>query len=147
MVTRHCFKTCFLPWRPPPVALDGRRKNDRYQDKIGAAPAVPAAGSHLQGFATRPWKVTYDHAKRFAELRAPMLALAEQSEALLQFLDRHLCGVVITHEENERLNLAGFRSSSPAGAALDDLMARYRAASIEFEPDDEERIANLRRKQ
>lgn len=56
------------------------------------------------------------------------------------FLRVYLQGVVITAEEDGRLNDAGLRMKMPPGSKGNDLLARYRAVGIEFEPDDEARL-------
>jgi hypothetical protein len=100
---------------------------------------LPYRGNRFKGSREGPWCVTYDHAIPLRELRSQILALADQPKALLAFLTANVLGVIITNEENDRLNKS-LRSSMPPGAPPNDLMARYRAAGIEFEADDIARI-------
>lgn len=92
-------------------------------------------GRKFRGSRKGLWQVTYDHAIPLAALRPAILALANEPDQVLRLLDRCICGVIITMEEDNRLCKV-YRSATPKGSAFDDLTARYRAVSIEFEPKD-----------
>jgi len=97
--------------------------------------------------ASRPAKLhthlTYDHAIPFATLRAEMMEAVESSQKMHAFLKRFIKGVVITRVEDRRLS-QNLRRKLPPGALSHDMMARYRAAEIAFDADDEKMLcANL----
>jgi len=81
--------------------------------------------------------VTYDHAIPLRCLRAGLREAAETNETMGSFLAHFVKGVVITREENEKLNKLGLRSAMPDGWDPADVMARYRVAEIGFAPVDE----------
>jgi hypothetical protein len=80
--------------------------------------------------------VTYDHAIPLSTLRPGLRKAVISYEAMSDFLKRYVQGVVLTPEENRRLNRE-WRSSMPGDAKADDLMARYRRVGIMFDPKDE----------
>ncbi len=80
--------------------------------------------------------VTYDHAIPLAMLREGLKKATASQEEMHAFLRRFVRGAIITREEDKRLN-QGLRRKLPNGAASHDIMARYRAAGIIFEPTDE----------
>jgi hypothetical protein len=84
-------------------------------------------------------EITYDHAIPLATLRSGLRRATSSPDAMREFLARYVRGVVITREEDKKLN-RGLRRSMPDGAEDDDLMARYRAANIGFLAEDEDRI-------
>jgi hypothetical protein len=98
-----------------------------------------AKGLRFSGSRSGPWPVTYEHAIPLTHLQADILEAAYSRGNLIELLRRRVCGVIITNEENERLNRL-HRATMPSGADTGDLMARYRAAGITFMPDDERRL-------
>jgi hypothetical protein len=86
-------------------------------------------------------QITYDHAIPLRTLWPGLKASARNPDVMLDFLERHVRGVVLLREENLRLN-GVFRSSMPLGCAADDRLARYRAVGIEFDPEDLARLAH-----
>ena len=93
-------------------------------------------------FSSATFPVTYDHAIPLNAINDDMRMATETPEKMSHFLSRYVQGVVILKEENATLSRFKLRSRLPLGARQDDLLARYRAAGIKFEPEDE---AKLRR--
>jgi hypothetical protein len=88
-------------------------------------------------FSSPTYPIVYDHAIPLLTLRQGLRSAALGSIGeLTAFLKQHIWGVVVLKEEDDRLSKAGLRGRMPAGAALDDPMARYRAVGISFEADD-----------
>lgn len=81
--------------------------------------------------------ITYDHAIPLRCLRSGLREASGTNETMGSFLAQFVKGVVITREENDKLNKLGLRSTMPEGADVDDLTARYRMAGIEFAAADE----------
>lgn len=83
--------------------------------------------------------VTYEHAIPLSTLRAELMSATGSTQTMYAFLKRFIKGVIITREEDKRLN-GRLRKSLPQGAASHDMMARYREAQIEFEDPDREML-------
>lgn len=96
-------------------------------------------GLRFSGSRSGPWPVTYEHAIPLTCLQADILDAAYGRRNLVELLRRRVCGVIITNDENDRLNRL-HRATMPSGAAVGDLMARYRAAGITFTLEDERRL-------
>ncbi len=83
------------------------------------------------GFGTG--ELVYDHSVPFKYLQAELLALSEVTvETVATALSRYRAGVLITKEEDARLNAAGYRSKMPKGWDGADHFARYKAVGIEI---------------
>jgi hypothetical protein len=109
-------------------------------DKYGSHQPHSAAARARRSDAVFSLKdVTYDHAVPLATLRDGLREATSSLDAMREFLSRYIRGVVITREEDKKLN-RGLRRSMPKGAQAYDLMARYRAVEIAFEEDDLRRI-------
>lgn len=80
--------------------------------------------------------VTYEHAIPLKTLTDGLRVASYGDEALADFLDRHILGVVLLRSEDENLLRLGLRQVMPSGSEANDRLARYRAAGIEFEPED-----------
>jgi hypothetical protein len=87
-----------------------------------------------------PKSITYDHAIPLASLRGELQSATKSNEAMRVCLQRFIRGVVITREEDVRLNGSGLRRRLPPGAAPHDMMARYRAVGVDFEPEDQAKL-------
>ena len=75
----------------------------------------------------------YDHAVPFKYLQSELLRLSDVTvTAVREVLERHGGTVLITNEEDERLNKAGLRNTMPTGWDGIDPLARYKAVSIEL---------------
>lgn len=90
-----------------------------------------------------PKSITYDHAIPLASLRDGLKLASKSHETMASFLRKHIRGVVIACDEDVRLNKAGLRRRLPEGAAPHDLLARYKAVGIGFEPEDEARLLEV----
>ncbi len=84
----------------------------------------------------------YEHAIPLILLQSGLRHATVSLDAMRVFLDRYVQGVVLTKFENRLLDDARLTSAMPAGADACDLLARYQAVGIKFEPEDE---AALRR--
>jgi hypothetical protein len=81
--------------------------------------------------------ITYDHAIPLATLRCHLKKATIFTEAMQRALERFVCGVIITTEENDRLSENHLRLQMPDGARPDDRLARYHAVGIKFDAADE----------
>lgn len=79
----------------------------------------------------------YEHAIPLAVLQPGLRHATVSLDAMRAFLNRNVQGVVLTKHENGLLDQARLTSAMPARVDACDLLARYRAVGIEFEPDDE----------
>jgi hypothetical protein len=79
-------------------------------------------------------KLIFDHAVPFKYLQAELLKLSEIStDSVRLVLDSFpSAGVLITKEENQRLNEAGLQSAMPPNWNGADPFARYKAVGIEI---------------
>ncbi|MBG0810910.1 hypothetical protein IY145_16190 [Methylosinus sp. H3A] len=84
--------------------------------------------------------ITYEHAIPLKLLREGLRQATESTEQMRDFLRRHVQGVVVLKQEDAALTKKGLRNRHPDGADFFDLMARYRAAGITFEPEDEHKL-------
>jgi hypothetical protein len=85
----------------------------------------------------RPGKaaLVYDHAIPFRYLQDELLHLADVTRASVgTVLNEHCVVVLVTREENVRLNRAGLGSKMPKGWNGVDPLARYAAVGIEVIP-------------
>lgn len=116
-----------------PHSLDARKLHDESSRR----------GMVFKGSKKGPWAVTYDHATPLEVLRPEIVRLSDKPTELLDFIDAHFVGAIITYDEAKRLQ-GTLKSAMPLGAAISDRMARYRAAGIEFHPDDVTRLREWR---
>ena len=79
-------------------------------------------------------EIVYDHAVPFKYLQAELLALRTVSAFTVRdLLVKYDTIVLISKDENERLNLAGYGSAMPSGWEYgDDPLARYNETNIEI---------------
>jgi hypothetical protein len=91
-------------------------------------------------FNERRFRITYEHAIPLKLLREGLRQATESTEQMRGFLSRHVQGVVVLKEEDTVITKQGLRDRLPDGAQFFDLMARYRAAGIAFEPEDEHKL-------
>lgn len=101
-----------------------------------AARACRRAGAGR--FPSKDDPMRYDHAIPLARLQRGLEEATASLETMRSFLHRFIQGVVITREENERLDKARLTTALPVGASEHDMLARYRFVGIAFEPADEE---------
>ena len=80
--------------------------------------------------------ITYDHAIPLRCLRAGLRKASGAFDTMRAFLARHVKGVVIAREEDDRLTKLGLRSKMPDDSHPDDIMSRYRATEIDFDRPD-----------
>lgn len=84
--------------------------------------------------------VTCDHAIPYTVLRESLRVSVADPEEFAAVLYRYVQYVIITNEENKKLERAGLRHRMPGGAKQDDMLARYQAVGIGFEPEDEGKL-------
>jgi hypothetical protein len=100
-------------------------KDDRAKFRSRAAVGLKRGGGKLQT----------DHAIPFKYLQVNLLALtdvtADSVRAALEKLEKFTITVLITEEENRRLNARGYRSAMPDDWDGIDPLARYKAVGIE----------------
>jgi hypothetical protein len=78
-------------------------------------------------------ELVYDHSVPFKYLQVELLELSEVTvETVAAALRRYRAGVLITKEEDVRLNAAGYRSKMPKDWDGADHLARYKAVGIEI---------------
>jgi hypothetical protein len=80
-------------------------------------------------------RLVYDHALPFNYLQQRLLNLPEgfPTDLLRDLLNKFCHTALITREENDRLNAAGYQSKMPEGWDGVDHLARYHAVSIDIE--------------
>jgi hypothetical protein len=93
-------------------------------------------------FNSKNYRITYEHAIPLVTLRDGLRQASSSRELMATFLQRHIIGVVLLKEENDRLSQLKLHRSMPTGCEPHDRLARYRAAGIEFEPEDERLLLN-----
>ena len=86
--------------------------------------------------------ITYDHAIPLATLRPHLKKATTSTEAMRRTLERFICGVLITAEEDKRLSAAGLRFRMPGKARPDDKLARYNTVGIKFGAADKRKLRN-----
>jgi hypothetical protein len=78
-------------------------------------------------------ELVYDHAIPFKYVQEALLALSEVTpETVSSILDKYGTSVLITTEENDRLNSAGYGQAMPETWDKVDPLARYKALGIEL---------------
>ncbi len=88
----------------------------------------------------KQFPVVYDHAVPLDALSNGLREATASYEEMHDFLIQHVQGVAILTGENAKLSKRGLRNRLPAGAQTHDLLARYRTAEINFEPEDEAKL-------
>jgi hypothetical protein len=77
-------------------------------------------------------ELVYDHAVPFNYLQKELLSLTDITpESVRDALERFTLCVLITKDENARLNAGGYGRSMPADWDRADVLARYKAVGIE----------------
>jgi hypothetical protein len=119
--------TCYTKaLREPVYFLWEARKGNR----VRCAKFRSRAATGLK-FGTRA--LCYDHAIPFRLLQNELLLLNPVTRnSVARVLNRFDTAVLITPEENERLNKAGYKDKMPDGWDGSDPLARYRAVGLEL---------------
>jgi hypothetical protein len=100
------------------------------KNKMGCAQFRSRAAD---GLAFGTGQLVYDHAIPFKFLLKELLELREVStDSVREVLGRHCIVVLITKQENQRLNSLNLGSNMPTGWDHANPLARYAAAGIEI---------------
>lgn len=91
----------------------------------------------LKSFTGKNYPITYDHCIPLATLRDGLAESIVDENSLRQYLAKYIQGVVITKDEDGLLRKHKLSKSMPVGSDPHDMTARYRAAGIALDPEDE----------
>ncbi len=105
-----------------------------WQKRAGKSKASIARfrSKNAVGLSFGNWQLVFDHAVPFKYLQAELLKLVDvTTHSVENVLNKFGTVVLITKEENDLLNAAGYRSDMPKDWDGIDPLARYKAVGIE----------------
>lgn len=139
LTVRYCrkCKELNLPVRYFSTALRYAQDHWRHQ-RYGSSSKDKTAQYRSKNAKGKRWRrdgLVYDHAIPFRYMLEEMLALAEVTpNSVRAVLEKFDVMVLITKEENARLNASGLKQEMPAKWDGADSLARYKAVCIELIP-------------
>jgi hypothetical protein len=111
-----------------PVFFLWECRDEKNKDRLARFRSTNTLGVKRVGGSVR-----YDHAVPFKYLQDELLKLSDVTVTTVrEVLNRYGVSVLITDEEDERLNKAGLRYKMPNGWDGSDALARYKAIGIEL---------------
>jgi len=123
--------------REPIHFLWERRRGSKLQSPQFRSKA--AAGLKFQN-----GQLVYDHAVPFRYLQEELLSLHQPStNKIAEVLNRFETTVLITKDEDNQLNAAGFNRKMPPDWNGEDPLARYKAVGIEIVPNDLKQLSRF----
>jgi len=104
-----------------------------WQKRAGESKASIARfrSKNAAGLSFGKWQLVFDHAVPFKYLQAELLKLSDvNTHSVENVLDKFDTVALITKEEDDLLNAAGYRSDMPKNWDGIDPLARYKAVGI-----------------
>lgn len=117
---------------------EGAERSKWHQARPHSSAARRLRQNSLKSFTGRNFPITYDHCIPLATLRQGLMENTADTKMLGLYLSKYIQGVIITKEEDKLLRDNKLAKSMPLGSDPYDMTARYRAAGIALNPDDED---------
>ena len=118
--------SCYSKALREPIYLLWQKRTGRSKASIARFRSKNAAGLTFGN-----WQLVFDHAVPFKYLQTELLKLSDvNTRSVENVLDKFATVALITKEEDDLLNAAGYRSDMPKDWDRIDPLARYKAVGI-----------------